>query len=143
MFINLVNLSSAIIKDAFAHIRGNIGELTNHRRETVSREMICSLLSRSDYLTPPSSSFHSSPLSPCHSSPHYGPPHIPCHLSPLFYECITTTIMPYLSYLCLSSPHLYVYHHLGIITIVIGEQKQILKRAALSACWRFMINKKE
>ena len=40
MFINLVNLSSTIIKDVFAKIIGNLGELPNQIMETVSREMI-------------------------------------------------------------------------------------------------------
>ena len=40
MFIKLVDLSLTIIKDAFANIGGNIGEIPNHRRETVAREMI-------------------------------------------------------------------------------------------------------
>ena len=48
MLTNLVNISSTIIKDAFAHIGGRLGELTNQRRETVAREMIRFLLSRSE-----------------------------------------------------------------------------------------------
>ena len=44
MFIKLVNLSPEIIKDAFSHIGGKLGELPNQRRETVSREMIRFLL---------------------------------------------------------------------------------------------------
>ena len=44
MFIDIFNLSLTIIKDAFAKIGDNIGELPNHRREAVSREMIRFLL---------------------------------------------------------------------------------------------------
>ena len=40
MFIKLVNLSSKIIKDAFGHIRGKLGELPNQIREKVARYMI-------------------------------------------------------------------------------------------------------
>ena len=40
MFINLVNLYSKIIKEAFAHIGVKLGELPNEIRETVAREMI-------------------------------------------------------------------------------------------------------
>ena len=48
MSINLVNLSSTIFKDAFAHIGSNLGELTNQIRETVAREMIDFLLKKSE-----------------------------------------------------------------------------------------------
>ena len=44
VFINLINLSSKITKDAFAHIRGKLGELPNPRREKVAIEMIRLLL---------------------------------------------------------------------------------------------------
>ena len=44
MFINLVNLSSKITKDAFAHIGGKLDGLPNQRRETVAREIIHFLL---------------------------------------------------------------------------------------------------
>ena len=37
MLINLVNLSLTIMEDAFSHMEGELGELHNHRRETVSR----------------------------------------------------------------------------------------------------------
>ena len=40
LFINLINLSSTITKDTFAHIRGKLGGLPNQRRETVDIEMI-------------------------------------------------------------------------------------------------------
>ena len=40
IFINLVNLSSKITKDAFGNIGDKLGEITNQRRETVDREMI-------------------------------------------------------------------------------------------------------
>ena len=40
IFINLINLSSTIIKDAFAHIVGKLGEITNQIKEIVAREMI-------------------------------------------------------------------------------------------------------
>ena len=36
MFINLVNLSSNTLKNAFAKIGGKLGELTNQIRETVA-----------------------------------------------------------------------------------------------------------
>ena len=48
MFINRVNLSITIFKEAFAHIGGKLGGLTNQRRETVSREKIYFLLEKSD-----------------------------------------------------------------------------------------------
>ena len=44
MFRNLVNLYSTTIKDAFGHVRGNIGELPNQIRETVARQIINFLL---------------------------------------------------------------------------------------------------
>ena len=44
MFINLVNLSSIIIKYAFAHIGGKLDELLNQGRETIARNMIYFLL---------------------------------------------------------------------------------------------------
>ena len=47
-FINLVNLSITIFKEAFAHIGGKLGGLPNQRRETVSREKIYFLLEKSD-----------------------------------------------------------------------------------------------
>ena len=37
MFINLVNLYSNTLKDAFSHTGGKIGELPNQRREKVAR----------------------------------------------------------------------------------------------------------
>ena len=40
MFIKLVNLYSNILKDAFSHTGGKVGELPNHIRETVAREII-------------------------------------------------------------------------------------------------------
>ena len=40
MFINLINLSSTIIKDAFEHIRGKLGGIPNQRRETVAIKII-------------------------------------------------------------------------------------------------------
>ena len=40
IIINLVNISSIIIKDTFAHIGDKIDELPNHRRETVARDII-------------------------------------------------------------------------------------------------------
>ena len=46
MFINLVTLSSKIIKGAFGHIRGNLGELPNQIREKVARYMISLLLEK-------------------------------------------------------------------------------------------------
>ena len=46
MFIKLVNLSSTIIKGAFGHIRGKLGELPNQRREKVARYMISLLLEK-------------------------------------------------------------------------------------------------
>ena len=48
MFRNLVRISSTIIKYAFGHIRGKIGELPNQIRETVAREMIDLLLKISE-----------------------------------------------------------------------------------------------
>ena len=48
MFINFVNLSSNTIKDSFSDIRGKIGELPNHRRETVAIDIIHFLLSRDE-----------------------------------------------------------------------------------------------
>ena len=48
MFINLVNLSLAIIKDAFLHMGGNLGELPNQIRETVSIDMIRFLQEKAD-----------------------------------------------------------------------------------------------
>ena len=39
MFINLVNLSSTIVKDAFAHIGGNVSELPFQRQEKVARDI--------------------------------------------------------------------------------------------------------
>ena len=70
MLINLVNPSSTTTKDAFSHIGGNLDELPNQRRETVSREMIRLFLSRAYYVPLSSSSCHSYPLSSCHPSPH-------------------------------------------------------------------------
>ena len=40
MFIYLVNLSLNTLKYAFSYIVGNLGELLNKRRETVSIEII-------------------------------------------------------------------------------------------------------
>ena len=48
LFINLVNLSSNTIQDAFSHIIGKLGEIPNLKREAVSREMIYFLLSRAE-----------------------------------------------------------------------------------------------
>ena len=44
MFRNLINISSKITKDAFGHIGGKLGEIPNHVRETVARDMINFLL---------------------------------------------------------------------------------------------------
>ena len=40
MFIDLINFSLTLIKDAFSHIEGKLGKVSNKRRETVAREMI-------------------------------------------------------------------------------------------------------
>ena len=40
MFLELVNLTSNTPKDTYAHIGGKLDDLQNHRRETVSREII-------------------------------------------------------------------------------------------------------
>ena len=66
MFVNIFNLSSNTIKDAFTHIRGKLGKLPNQRRKTLSRDIIfscCQELSR--YL------------------------HHHHHITPLLYHCVT------------------------------------------------------
>ena len=40
MFIALVYLSSNTLKDTFVHLRGNMGNLRNYRRTTVSMAII-------------------------------------------------------------------------------------------------------
>ena len=46
MLINLINLSSTITKDDFAHIEGKLGEIPNQRREIVAIKMIHFLLKK-------------------------------------------------------------------------------------------------
>ena len=121
MFSNLVHLSSTIIKHAFAHIRSIISGITNHRKETVAREMINFLLKKADQV-PPTSSCHSSPLTSCHPSPPYGPLPIPCILPPLSSAWINSIIMSSLYYSFISPPPLYVDHRFSSIVRVTGGQ---------------------
>ena len=85
MFINIVNLSSTITKDTFAHIGGKLDELPIQRRETVERYMIRFLLKNlSRY------HHHHHRVTPllCHHATHLLPMdhhlyHVTCHPSPL------------------------------------------------------------
>ena len=100
MFINLINLSSTIIKDAFAHIRGKLDKLPNQRRETVAREMISFLLKKLSryhhhHYVNPLLCHHATPLLPtkhhlyhvtCHPSPLNGSTPSSCHPSPLYVD---------------------------------------------------------
>ena len=100
MFINLINLSSTIIKDAFAHIRGKLGGIPNQRRETVSREMINFFLGNlsgyhQHHHVTPLLFHHATPLLPmdhhiyhviCHPSPMYVSTPSSCHPSPLYVD---------------------------------------------------------
>ena len=84
MFMNLVNLSLTIIKDAFDQIRGKLGKLPNQRRETVDKDITHFLLKNMiryhhNHHVTPILFYHSTPLLPMDHQLY----HITCHPYPL------------------------------------------------------------
>ena len=103
-FTNLINLSSTITKDVFAHIGGKLGELPNQRRETVAIDMIRFLLKNMSryrhhhHNITPLLYHHATPLLPINHHLY----HVTCHPSLLH----VSTPSSY------NSSPLYVDHHL-------------------------------